>query len=244
VLPHGRPTRRMMAAAPALEPLPQPRRRVEAPRSKPAAKPQLAVAAPLAGAAGLTSSLAAIPGGEAPLLADSRAPLPRESRCVVFLLDTSNSMRPYREAAQRQILELAQALSPGDRFNVIAFSAEVTQFAEQPVIPNEDGIAGARAWLEGLANSAGTDVAAGLTRALQAPEVTSVVLVSDGEASSNAADRTRLAALIGRENRSAAQVLTLTLGLPAESESAPLTALSEPKRGDIEAEQGVGELRP
>ena len=57
----------------------------------------------------------------------------------MLVLDASAG---YRAAAHRQVLLMAQAFSPGDRFNVISASGCGTQFAEAPVVPNESSFMG------------------------------------------------------------------------------------------------------
>jgi beta-lactamase regulating signal transducer with metallopeptidase domain len=177
-------------------------------------------------------------GSGARFLAGTRAAIPRAGRCVVFLLDISSSMKPYQPEARREILERAQRLTPDDAFNVVAFSSEVRQFAENPVSPGEDSLGAARAWLDALPVETGTNLGAGLTRALSAPAVSSVVLFSDGQPSQGVTDGVQLAKLVAEQNGSGARIQAITPGPGSHSGGdALLHSILDRNNGDASAFQ-------
>jgi BlaR1 peptidase M56/VWA domain-containing protein len=172
--------------------------------------------------------------GEGSVLEAMHSPVPRGGRRVVFVLDNSGSMRPYQAEARREVLRLAQRLGENDSFNVIAFHSEAAAFAECPVTPCDSSFSGLRAWLDGLPEGQGTNVEAGLARAFATPDVTSVILISDGETCQGGARWSQVVACVERENRSRARVLALNLG-PAPclaAEEMPLKAGPTPGPAD------------
>ena len=147
-----------------------------------------------------------------PELADLKVSSPREGRTLVFLLDNSSSMRPFQAEARADILAYLDQLAPGDRFNVIAFASDVSQFAAVPVMPSEETLAGVRAWIGALPEAHGSNLAAGMVQALATPELTSLVIYSDGKATGSVTDPSSLGQLVARENSSHAQVLSVAFG--------------------------------
>lgn len=160
---------------------------------------------------------APLPGVESmapavPALADAKASSPREGRTLVFLLDNSSSMRPFQAEARADILAHLEQLAPGDRFNVVAFAADVAQYSETPLAPGEETVAGVRAWMGALPEAHGSNLAAGMLRALATPELTSLWIYSDGKPTGSITDPNSLGELLARENRSHAQVLSIAFG--------------------------------
>lgn len=147
-----------------------------------------------------------------PELADAKASSPREGRTRVFLLDNSSSMRPFQAEARADILAHLEQLAPGDRFNVVAFAADVAQYSETPLAPGEETVAGVRAWLGALPEAHGSNLAAGMLRALATPDLTSLWIYSDGKPTGSFTDPNSLGELLARENRSHAQVLSIAFG--------------------------------
>lgn len=214
----------------------------------PAAPPRVGPAAPRPGlpegrAVAMSSEgragdwvLDAAAAGGAP--SETRAGAPAETRCVVFVLDVSGSMRPHQEEARRQLLALVRGLAEGDTFNVLAFAAETTAFAGDPVAPVESSFQGVQAWLAGLPEQSGTRLMPAVRRALATPGVTSVVVISDGEPWQAPGGRAALTALFGPENPGTAVLRELVIG--SEASPAPLLlpgpAPARPQ-GQLEVEQ-------
>jgi len=191
--------------------------------------------------AALTSGLPALEAAayDEAELATSRLTSPREGRTIVFVLDVSTSMRPHQFEARSRILEQIEQLAPTDQFNVLAFSSEVSRFAELPVFPSEDSLAGVRAWLTALSEHTGSDLGAGIVQALETPGVTSLVIYSDGRASAGIVDPAVLGALVAGRNAAHAQVFTVAFGVPAGagSELFPGASRYVPSPPSVKAEQ-------
>src|SRR5205085_5914430 len=121
-----------------------------------------------------------------PRLASSQAREPVSGQVVVFLLDISSSMRPYQEAARRDLLNRLATLRAGDRFNVVAFATEQHRFAPEPVGADESIRAGVESWLAALPEASGTCPLPALELALATPGAGSVVLISDSQTATGA----------------------------------------------------------
>jgi len=94
--------------------------------------------------------------------------LPRD---VTFVLDVSGSMSGGKmeqaKAAGRQLLN---SLGREDRFRLIAFSSEVTEFRDGWAPATMDDRRAAERWLSELTASGGTNIAGALERALEADQ--------------------------------------------------------------------------
>lgn len=206
---------------------------------EPAHTRQIPVAAPEFAASTMPVPL------EGPQLEPARATLPRDGRCVVYLLDVSSSMRPYLPEAQRQIMNWARRLSPGDSFNVVAFASDVTQFSGDPVPVRDGTIDGAWNWMQTLPPKSGTNLARGLHTALMTRSVTEVVIVSDGEAWRSEPARVELAGQIERDNQYGASVQQWVVGPsgPVEPDAERLVPAMPPlqqQRRTLEAGEKKG----
>jgi beta-lactamase regulating signal transducer with metallopeptidase domain len=170
-------------------------------------------------------------------LAATRDRLPPSGRCVVFVLDISTSMRPHQPEAQRQLTLLIESLGEADTFNVLAFAGDVTAFAGDPVAPVESSFHGIQAWLAALPEKSGTRLEPALRQALATPGVTSVVLLSDGEAWQRPEGRSVLLQLVENENPHGA-VVREVLFAPADQPMLQLlpTTPPVPAKGRLEAD--------
>jgi len=108
--------------------------------------------------------------------------LPRET---VFIIDTSGSMHGASiEQAKRALLMALDRLTPADRFNVIQFNS-VTDLLFGDAVPADAGnIRRAKAYVDGLRATGGTEMFPALSAALRhpAPEgfVRQVIFLTDG----------------------------------------------------------------
>lgn len=220
------------------------------PRVRLAARPLLLTGRPVD--ALVAASSGTLPAAEAmspaePILAELKTSAPQEGHTLVFLLDNSSSMRPFQQEARTDILAHLEQLAAGDRFNVVVFADDVKQYAAAPVAPDAEALAGIRAWLGGLPEASGSNLGAGMLKALATPDLTSLWIYSDGKPTGSVTDSRSLGELLARENRSHAQVLSVAFGSPAEErlEFAPGAAPAAPFAPAIEAGQRVGdELLP
>lgn len=106
------------------------------------------------------------------------------ARDLVVLLDTSGSMSGEPIAQARRVIgALVDRLGDRDTLEMIEFSTAPRRWNPQAVPASADNRARARAWLEGLRPSGGTEMRAGIVAALatlRAEAQRQIVLVSDG----------------------------------------------------------------
>jgi len=92
----------------------------------------------------------------------------RSARDVTFVIDVSGSMSGEKlaqaKAAGRQLLN---SLSGTDRFRLIAFSSDVTDFSDGWSEVTSASLRRAQEWLDGLSAVGGTNIGAALERALE-----------------------------------------------------------------------------
>ncbi|HKA90617.1 MAG TPA: VIT domain-containing protein [Haliangiales bacterium] len=117
-----------------------------------------------------------------PAAAGALAPLPKE---LVLAVDTSSSMAGAPLAKAKELARRALgALGPDDTFQIVAFDDAATALAPRSVAVKPRNLDVARAWIDALAAGGGTDVAAGVRLALEAPadpgRLRIVVFITDG----------------------------------------------------------------
>ena len=99
--------------------------------------------------------------------------LPTET---LFVLDVSGSMDgPSIEQARRAMARALERLRPEDRFNVVAFSDQLSWFESGAIHAEPDAVQRAQRWVHGLEASGGTEMLLALEAAMQA--------IADGRAS-------------------------------------------------------------
>ncbi len=163
---------------------------------------------------------------------------------IVVAVDRSRSMDLVQgPTIDGEIQRAEQRMKPGDQLGVVAFGSDAA--LEEPLHPRGGGGASARA----IVNRDGTDIAAGIRRALAAVprgDGARIVLVSDGDATRGDTDDAALAAalagipvdVVPRERRPAPNVRLVSLKAPrhaAENESIDLRVTTEATR-DTEVE--------
>lgn len=112
-------------------------------------------------------------------------PAETAAREVFFLLDTSGSMQgPPLAAVKRAVDRALEGMRPDDAFQIIDFADTASAFAPAPLAATPEHVARARAYLQGLAASGGTNQLAGVHAALTAPgdpmRLRYVVFMTDG----------------------------------------------------------------
>lgn len=106
-------------------------------------------------------------------------------REVTLVIDRSGSMRGEKiEQAREAALQVIEALTEGEAFNIIDYSTSVEMFAAQPVIKSRDTIAQAREYLRSLTPNGGTNIHDALVEALRQPATDTmlpmVLFLTDG----------------------------------------------------------------
>ncbi len=107
-----------------------------------------------------------------------------QARDLAFLIDTSGSMggRPL-EQAKRILGAMIGTLGPEDRLEMIEFGSAPRRWKAEPLLATEPNKQAARAWLEALRSSGGTEMRRAVVEALRPLRSGSqrqVVLVTDG----------------------------------------------------------------
>jgi len=115
----------------------------------------------------------------------SSARMPKES---IFIVDTSGSMAgPSLQSAKKALLLALDRLSPSDRFNVIEFNSVTHTLFEHPRVASADVLANAKAWVNALQSTGGTEMDPALEAALLDPSpandgvVRQVIFMTDGD---------------------------------------------------------------
>lgn len=142
---------------------------------------------------------------------------------IVYVVDTSGSMvqgdkiGKAKDALKKAISEL----KPGDSFNIICFDHDARQFSDQMLEINPANRERALRYVEAIQLKAGTNISAGMERAL-ALRATHIFLLSDGEPSRGITEEGSLRSLVRSRNSGGAQITTLALGLGENFKGIPL----------------------
>lgn len=140
----------------------------------------------------------------------------RSARDVTFVIDVSGSMSGEKlaqaKAAGRQLLN---SLSGADRFRLIAFSGDVTDFSDGWSEVTSASLRRAQEWLDGLSAAGGTNIGGALERALEARTPAGrlglVLFLTDGAPTVGERNPATLAARAA-ERRGERRVFTFGLG--------------------------------
>ena len=120
-------------------------------------------------------------------------------KLIVALLDTSLSMQWEKlERSYRALEGVLHALRPVDRFSLLLFNSQATEFAPAPVAATPDQVEKALAFVKQSDLRGGTDLdgalAKGLAVAARGAGAPYLVLISDGGATAGTIQNARLAA--------------------------------------------------
>jgi Ca-activated chloride channel family protein len=163
-----------------------------------------------------------------PVTVDEAQVVPRD---VLLVLDTSGSMEGEKiEQAQGALAYVLEHLNPQDRFNVIAFSSGLRQYAARPQPVEETG--DAIAWVEHLEALGGTDINRALLEALaqvdpQRPTV--LIFLTDGLPTEGVTDVDRILSHVG--DAAPENVRLFPFGVGDDVNTLLLDALADQHRG-------------
>jgi len=145
---------------------------------------------------GVTASMFAYPyekvgGGYFLLLAGLPAELanttdtPAIKREVTLVIDRSGSMRNEKiQQVKEAALQIIAGLNKGEAFNIIIYNSTVQRFSDKPVIKSTETEEAAKAYIEGLTATGGTNIHDALRKALSQEPVDEmlpiVLFLTDG----------------------------------------------------------------
>ena len=149
-------------------------------------------------------------------LAPPSRPQAATARDVTFVIDVSGSMSGVKmEQAKAAGRQLVQSLGREDRFRLIAFSSDVSEFRESWTVATEAGQRAALAWLDDLRAVGGTNIGGALERALEADSpagrLALVLFMTDGAPTVGERNPVRLAARAS-ELRGTRRLFTFGIG--------------------------------
>jgi len=155
------------------------------------------------------------------MLVSPRAELSKSQhvpRDMVFVLDTSGSMRGKRIIQARNALKYClNQLTTGDRFAVLNFATTVNVYTNQLQAATADNVASARKWVDGLEATGGTAIndalaaALGLRTADEARTFT-VIFFTDGMPTIGETRADKILQNVASKNNGATRIFTFGVG--------------------------------
>jgi len=92
------------------------------------------------------------------------------ARDLIFILDTSGSMRGFPMAKSKEAMDrLMDGMRASDRFNIVRFAADTGTLWPAPRPKSPENVRAARRFIEGLRGSGGTEMRQGIIEALAQP---------------------------------------------------------------------------
>lgn len=155
-------------------------------------------------------------------------------RDMVFVLDTSGSMRGKRIVQARGALKYCLAnLNENDRFAVLNFATTVNKYAEQLQPAKKDNVEAARKWVDTLEATGGTAIDDALKTALEmrstdAARTFTVVFFTDGRATIGETNEDKIKQNFAKRNT--ANTRMFTFGVGDDVNAAMLDALADQSR--------------
>jgi len=155
--------------------------------------------------------------------------LPRDA---VFVIDISGSMGGRKMIAAREALRTAlRGLVPGDRFRLIAFDDRIEPHTPDLVPFDQEHLAAAESWIEGLGARGGTEMLPPIREALSGStpddRLRTVLFITDGQAWNTS----ELVAAVANRRK---QTRFFTLGIDTAVNGALLKRLARVGRGTCE----------
>ncbi|MEK7470144.1 MAG: VIT and VWA domain-containing protein [Planctomycetota bacterium] len=140
-------------------------------------------------------------------------------RDVCFVVDTSMSMsdEDRMSQAKKALKAGLQTLNPGDRFNIVRFSTEVTKWKEALVETTEPSVIEAAKFVDGLKARGGTNISEALEVALgMAPAESNrpymVLFMTDGAPTLGETEPDKIVEIARKSNAAKARIFTLGVG--------------------------------
>lgn len=133
------------------------------------------------------------------------------TRHIVYVLDTSGSMKSRLGRAGDELMEALRGLRRGETFNIVTFSGGSELFDPDMAEAAPGNLQRASAFLGGLTAFGDTDLEDAVVRALMLRDVNEVVILTDGVPTVGETDPERLAQALRRFNVRRARISTIGL---------------------------------
>jgi Ca-activated chloride channel family protein len=173
------------------------------------------------GLTAITQRLHAGQNGYFMLLLSPRAELSKSQqvpRDMIFVLDTSGSMRGKRMTQARNALKYCLAnLNPQDRFGLMNFATTVNKYTDQLQEASPNNLEAARRWVDALEATGGTAINDALAQALDMrtadPSRTStVVFFTDGMPTIGETNPDKILQNVAKRNTASTRIFTFGVG--------------------------------
>ncbi|HVJ83719.1 MAG TPA: VWA domain-containing protein, partial [Planctomycetia bacterium] len=154
------------------------------------------------------------------LLVSPKVEIAKEARVprdVVFILDTSGSMREDKMAQARKALEFClKALDPADRFGLMAFSTTVNPYSRELKAATKEAVEPAVEWVRKLEASGGTAISEALEEGLKMrtsePRNFTIVFLTDGQPTIGVTDPAAIVKAVEAKNSAQTRIFTFGVG--------------------------------
>ena len=133
------------------------------------------------------------------------------TRHIVYVLDTSGSMKSRLNRAEDELTGALRGLRSGETFNIITFSSGSRLFDPDMAEAAPGNIQRASAFLSDLEAGGDTNFEDAVVRALMLRDVNEVVILTDGVPTVGEKDPEKLAAALRRFNLRRARISTIGL---------------------------------
>lgn len=159
-----------------------------------------------------------------------------------LIIDRSGSMAGEKIVqAKDAATYIVKNLNPGDNFNIIDFSSNVSTFAENLVEYNVENESAALAYIDNISSGGSTNISATLTSAInqfsaaEEDKANIIIFCTDGEATSGETDTKKILEIVSSEIASTeTEVFLFTLGIGASLDKSLLTLLARENSGLVQ----------
>ena len=168
------------------------------------------------------------------LLSPGQVEAPPVKKDIIFVLDTSGSMRGGKITQAKEALQFCiESLNPGDRFNVIGFATAVNTLGKNLLECGKENKKEALSFVEDFQARGGTDINGAMTKALEmfpsSKRPRMLVFITDGEPTIGITSFEEIIKNISSANKARARIFVFGVG--HEVNTTLLDKIAEENRG-------------